>query len=207
MNRIVLAAILAAAIVSGAFARGAGGVELPMNIGADVLPFLGYLDSNPYWLVADTAKVIGFGGYGYGITRSGLKIGGFGFVLSSGQMEHPLPELGIDLHSLNILFMGLIWGSQVRYNDWVIDFDTRFGMGLIEVNYGENAEATPISGLSMTPSAYASFDLGIGFLVTPFMLVSAYIAIEGTLTYTGEYSGLLPMALPVAGLRVAWGKF
>jgi len=207
MKRITLAAAVAVALCSAAFAGGAGGVECYVNAGADLLPFLARVDGNDAWLVADSASVIGFGGFGYGVGQRDALIGGFGYAFLSGDMAAPLPEFGMELNSMAGGFGGVVTGMQSRYGSVVASFQARLGAGGYHADYRPIGTDDSFMRGTGSFALYASVDLEAGLLAAPFMLVSVYGGVSGTLAFTGTIPLVMPLVMPVVGVRVAWGSF
>ncbi len=110
--KIVLALFVFALVPAALFANGGGGVEYITNAGSDVLGttlFRGSIIDMP------TSSVTALSAFGFGLTRGGWKIGGFGTGFFTQDFALPIPEAGMIVNRAASGFGGIISGGMGRF--------------------------------------------------------------------------------------------
>jgi hypothetical protein len=170
---ILLALIMAVMPLSLAFAGGAGGV------------LFGIQQFDPQFASFD-AQARYVGGFGYGVSRSGLRTGGFGMAFySDSQFGDFSGGVG-----------GLINGQELRFGPFTAAVDILTGVG----------------GLSMNEQGYfvvfGEIDVELGVAVSPWMQVTAYGGMQGMANVAPGRPFMDALwYTPVLGVRLAWGSF
>ena len=174
---IVLAAALGIMPLSTVFAGGAGGVTWGQEL---VDPFFSNFGLQTSYS----------GGYGYGVSRDGQRIGGFALsmhAVSSG------PSFGAG-------FVGLITGREVHTGPLMGALNLWMGLGGMSAN--------PVLN---TPDCFALFgelDLELGFRFMPATQLTGYAGMQAIVgVVDGQPLFHSVMYAPVLGLRLAWGSF
>lgn len=196
---VFIVALLAAPCV--AQARGGGGVEYFTNAGPDLL---GAGVSSGLLLPFGTETVQGLSGFGYGITRGGWKIGGFGTFFFTLPVSVPIAALGGTLQGAMGGFGGIISGGHARWGPGTFALNMRLGVGGIGVQYEwlSSGAARTITDGSVV--LYAAAEAEIGLVVVPAMMISVHGGMDAlvTLSYV-----VVPVAVPTMGVRITWGRF
>ncbi len=180
-------------------ARGGGGVEYFTDLGADLLGGVhpGLLAPFP------TAAIQGLSCFGYGITRGGWKIGGFGTFFFTLPVSVPIAVLEGTVTGAMGGFGGIISGGHGRWGPCVLAVNTRLGVGGIGVSYVWPSEG----GRSITDGTmviYGGADLELGLVAVPAMMVSVHGGVDALVTL--PYA-VVPVAVPTVGVRLTWGRF
>jgi hypothetical protein len=174
---IVLAAALCVLPLSVVSARGAGGITWGQEL---FTPSLSNFDLQTTYS----------GGYGYGVTRDGQRMGGFVLGLHSST-----PSASLDAG-----FLGLITGQEVH-----------LGPVMGAVNLWTGFGGMSASTVLNTPDSFALFgelDLEIGFGFTRGMQLTGYAGMQAIVSVReGQPLFSNVMYTPVLGLRLAWGSF
>ena len=197
---LVLAALLC--VPGLAFAGGGGGIEYITNIGPDVLALPGlpryFLDS------PTTGTVIGASGFGYGITRGGWKIGGFGTFFAAGPFDFEVPYASMVYHGATGAFGGVLSGGFGRVGPFALSLELRLGAGGFVVSGTSTWDGDPMPSLGGSFAAFGSLDAELGLVVVPAMMLSVYAGVSGfvSLPYL-----VIPAAAPTMGVRITWGRF
>lgn len=174
---IVLAAALAVLPLSLVSAKGAGGITWGQELFS---PALSNFDLQTTYS----------GGYGYGVTRDGQRVGGFILGLHSST-----PGTGYDAG-----FVGLISGQEVHMGPVMGALNLWTGIGGIS--------AVPALGIPGSFALLGQLDLELGFGFTPGMLLTAYGGMQAVVSVVeGQPLFHNVMYTPVLGLRLAWGSF
>ena len=190
------------AMPCAAFARGGGGIEYMTNPGSDLLGSLAPVGSS--LLVLPTGTVQSVSGFGYGVTRGGWKIGGFGTFFSTEPMSVPVPALGTVTRAIGG-FGGIISGGQGRLGPFLFSLNMRLGAGGMGVFYDWSPNGmSPLHSGGGTFGLFGSLDAEAGLIVFPAMAISAYAGVEGLLAL--GYA-IVPVATPTMGIRITWGSF
>jgi hypothetical protein len=152
-----------------------------------------------------TGSTVGLTGFGYGVTRGGWKIGGFGTFFYTGALSVPLPALGGTLTGAVGGFGGVISGGQGRLGPLVYALNMRLGAGGMGISYLWTAAVpSPVPVTGGTFALFGSLDAELGLIVVPAMLVSAYAGVQALVTLPIV---VIPLAVPTVGIRVTWGRF
>lgn len=127
------------------------------------------------------------GGFGYGVTDDGHRIGGFGVGVST--------EDGRELGG----FGGIINGQQVRIGPLTASVNTWIGVGGLSLPSGTPREFF---------GYFAEINGEIGLAVLPWFQVSGYVGMQamGNLIPGDAFTGNA-IYTPVSGIRLAWGSF
>jgi hypothetical protein len=197
---LVLAALLC--VPSLAFAGGGGGLEYMTNTGPDVLSFSGV----PSWFLASpsTGTVNGVSGFGYGVTRGGFKIGGFGTFFAAGPFDFPVPWASTVYTNAIGGFGGIITGGYGRLGPFALSLNLRLGSGGFWVSGTSSSHGSPMPSWSGSGAAFGALDLEAGVVVVPAMMVSVYAGVSGFVSF--PYM-IIPAAAPTMGVRMTWGRF
>ncbi len=169
------------------YATGGGGIEYMANIGPDLLPL-----QLPGSISLQSGSVAAFSGFGYGVTRGGWKIGGFGLFFYANDISAYIPDVGTVTDAM-AWYGGLISGGQARLGPLRLSLNLRLGAGMAFADF------------LPTASFYGSVDGEIGLLFVPAMLVSAYAGVGAIASVVGL--DLVPAASVIAGVRITWGSF
>jgi hypothetical protein len=174
---VTLAAALILMPLSLACAGGAGGLTWGQQ----------YFDSQ--LSNADSRAVLS-GGYGYGVTQNGQRIGGFGLAVQSSALNG----------SLDGGFGGLILGQEMHAGPFLLAVNLWTGLG------GLSADPAVSAGKSLALFEELDLELGLGFI--PWMEVTGYAGMQAS-ARVGAGRPLFSdvMYAPVLGVRVAWGSF
>ena len=198
VKAILLAGLLLVPVL--AQAAGGGGVEYMTSIGPDVTSSFGLPSSLVSFPTGAAAAVTGFG---YGVTRGGWKIGGFGTFFSTEPLAVPLAPLGTLTGAIGG-FGGIISGGQGRVGPFVLSLNMRLGAGGMGVSYLWATGAGEVPVVGGTFALFGSLDAELGVIVFPAMLVSAYAGVQALVSLP---LAVVPLAVPTAGIRVTWGRF
>jgi hypothetical protein len=180
MKRMVLLCAVAAFTcvpLAAVFAGGAGGV-----LGGHQL-------FDPRFASGDYQERFS-GGFGYGVTHDGRRIGGFGMAIySNGDPGRLAGGVG-----------GLIMGQELRLGGLCLATNLWTGIGGLSVN-----------GFGMYPGCligFAQLDVEAGVAVFPWFQVSVYggMQVMGNLAPGRPFADALYYS-PVIGIRTAWGAF
>lgn len=170
------ATLLAAALListATAFAGGGGGT------------FVGRLLPYPELRNQDVMTSVS-GGFGYGVSRDGSRVGGFGLAIEDERNEEFYGAFG-----------GLMSGQEVKLGPVIASINLWSGVGYL----------APRSIGSGSIGYYAELSGEIGALLLPWMQTSVY----GGMQITGSFSRFAwferAAYAPVAGIRFAWGSF
>jgi len=175
---IVLVSLALVLPLAGAFAAGAGGVAW-----ADQRSVQG--------LSTSAVSISEVGGFGYGVSASGQRTGGFGYAIYSPEGSTTLTG-GVG---------GVIFGQEGHAGPLTFALNLWTGLGGLSAGF-----AGTQSGLAIL-FGEANFELGIA--VTPWMQLAAYVGMQG-LADINAHSGIgtrLATYSPVIGMRLAWGSF
>jgi hypothetical protein len=177
MKTLVLAAAFSILPLSLACAGGAGGLTWGQQ----------YFDSQLSNL--DSQGTLS-GGYGYGVTRTGQRIGGFGLAVRSSASNG----------ALDGGFGGLILGQEAHAGPFLLAVNLWTGVG------GLSADPAIPAGRSLALFEELDFELGLGFI--SWMEVTGYAGMQA-IVRVGAGRPLFSdvMYTPVLGVRVAWGSF
>ena len=197
MKKIVFIFALLPSLVLWA-QSGGGGVEYLYNLGADSFSTLSTWADDGTWIIAPTASLTGVGGFGYGVDRSGSKVGGFGFGFweeeNSGTANAVPNTDGVAGG-----FGGVIHGSQNKIGPFLLSANTRVGAGGISLGTQSKNKETGFFAL------YGAVDGELGVILTPYLAVSAYIGLSGIMGFPG--SAPIVQGIPASGIRITWGSF
>lgn len=202
MKRTLFVLLVAFAMLPGlVYASGGGGIEYLTNVGPDLLPSLAL----PGGVSLPTGSVIGFSGFGYGVTRGGWKIGGFGLFLYTDNVSVPVPSLSSSVNGAVAGFGGVISGGQARLGPFRLSLNLRLGAGVIGVRLPYE-HMSPMMMDAGTACLFGSIDGEVGLLFVPAMLVSVYGGL-GSIAPIIPFYGPVPIASFIAGVRITWGSF
>lgn len=183
-------------------ARGGGGIEYLTNPGTDILGSVGLPDGS--LLVLPTGTVEAVSGFGYGVTRGGWKIGGFGTFFATEPMAVSVPYLGTVTRAIGG-FGGVISGGQGRLGPLLFALNLRLGAGGMGVAYTwAPVGMDPMPVGAGTFALFGSLDAELGLIMVPAMAVSVYAGVSGLVTL--GYA-IVPVAVPTMGVRITWGRF
>lgn len=173
MKRIAVLIPALVLLAAPAFAGGGGGT------------FMGRLLPYPRLQNHDLSASMS-GGFGYGVSRDGSRIGGFGLAIEDAQNGAFYGGFG-----------GLMSGQQVKLGPAIGSVNLWTGVGYL----------APQSTGSGSIGYYGELSAELGVVVIPWMQVSAY----GGMQVMGRFDryAWFPDAVyaPVAGIRFAWGSF
>jgi hypothetical protein len=182
--RVKRISIAAAAIVvlaaSGVWAGGAGGVTHGFP----------YLEHGDGWCSADVQEIT-VGGFGYGVSRHGERIGGFGLAFFSADPSVVF-EGGVG---------GLINGRQFSIGPLTAAAVAWTGVGCL---------LTDVPGMAGSwITVFLEADVEIGWALTPRMQVTGYGGMQVLANFgPGDpFDENMLFYTPVAGVRIAWGSF
>jgi hypothetical protein len=196
---MVLALLL---VPSVTFARGGGGFEYFINMGSDVLGGVPL----PAGLMTDyvSGTVMGLSGYGYGITRGGWKVGGFGTFFYTAPISESLPAYDMTVTDAIGGIGGVISGGYGRLGPFTFALNTRLGVGGMGVEMIWPSDEYDWTYWSGAVLLYGSADLEVGMIFVPAMMVSAYAGVQAIVTVSYV---MVPVVVPTMGIRITWGRF
>jgi hypothetical protein len=199
---LLVSAVLLLAAPFLAQAGGGGGIEYITNIGPDAWGFSGL----PSFVLASpqTGTIIGVSGFGYGTTRGGWKIGGFGTFFATGPFDFPVPEYGMNYTSALGGFGGVISGGYGRLGPFALSLNLRLGAGGFAVSGVSTRGPEPMPLMSASGAVFGALDLEAGVVLVPAMMVSVYAGASGFLSFP---FAIIPAAAPTMGVRLTWGRF
>jgi hypothetical protein len=203
-NRSITAILLAGFLLVPVLAQaaGGGGVEYMTSVGPDVTTSLGLPSS---FVSLPTGAAVGLTGFGYGVTRGGWKIGGFGTFFYTNALSLPVAALDGTLTGAIGGFGGIISGGQGRVGPFVLSLNLRLGAGGMGVSYlWETGAPRAITVGGGTFALFGSVDAELGVIIFPAMLVSAYAGVQALVSLPVV---VVPLAVPTVGIRVTWGRF
>lgn len=175
MRRMTIAALVLGVVVAcAASAYGGGG-----GFSGASLPIPRFSNNNDVFLFN--------GGYGYGVTSGGHRIGGFGVGVTA--------EDGRSAGG----FGGVINGRQARLGSLTASLNTWLGVGGLRLSTGDPRQFF---------AYYAEVNGELGLAVLPFLQISGYLGMQAM-------GNLIPgdpvvdnsVYHPVSGIRVTWGWF
>jgi hypothetical protein len=174
MRRAIVLFVLTVIATSTAWAYGGGGA-----FWGRTLPFGRWTNTD---LTFDYS-----GGYGYGVTDGGHRIGGFGVGVTA--------EDGTAVGG----FGGIMNGQQVRLGALTASLNTWLGVGGLSLPSGAPLEFF---------GYFAELSGELGLAVLPWLQVSAYLGMQAM-------GNLIPgdpivdnsIYSPVSGIRLTWGSF
>jgi hypothetical protein len=174
---IIAAALLAVLPLASVFAGGAGGVT------AGYQYFAPSVSSGDYQERFD-------GGFGYGVTHDGRRIGGFGLAFYS-ETDPGMLAGGVG---------GLITGQEVRLGNVTLAATLWTGIGGLATRT-----------LGFEPGyliGFAELDIEAGIAIFRWFQISAYAGMQvmGNLTPGRPFTEALYYS-PVLGVRTSWGSF
>jgi hypothetical protein len=148
-----------------------------------------YLDLDGGWYSADVGQNT-VGGFGYGVTRSGQRIGGFGLAFFSTDPAVQF-EGGVG---------GSISGQELRLGPVTLAAVMWTGVGGLKTN------VPGMAGEWFT--LFFEGDVEVGLAVTPWMQLTGYGGVQllANLAPGRPFEGML-FYTPVVGVRLAWGSF
>jgi hypothetical protein len=129
------------------------------------------------------------GAFGYGVTRSGTRVGGFALALHSDAPAAPF-DAG---------FVGSITGQEIRASSFVAAVNLWTGIGAIS--------SSPVSLYPATIALFSEATLEVGISVFPSVTVTAYAgmqAIAPVLVAQRMFDVIL--YTPTFGIRIGWGN-
>ncbi len=175
---VIIGAALLALPLSLVFAGGAGGVT--------------WSDQRSVPGLSNMTGMSSVGGFGYGVSSSGQRTGGFGFALYSGPPGSDSLAGGVG---------GIIVGQELRLGPITAALNLWTGLGGISATYQgvENGYCV----------LFGEADVEIGAAVTPWMQLVLYGGLQGfaDLTPGSGIGARLTRYAPVVGMRMAWGSF
>jgi hypothetical protein len=178
MKRIMTVVALAVLLPLASFARGAGGV----TFGTQVFS-LGA--ANP------DLGLMSLGGFGYGVSRWGQRIGGFGQAFLGFPRPGSYTACGVG---------GLLAGQELRAGPVVVGLNLLLGAGGMGSSF-----FPPYGGYAI---GFGEVTLDAGIALAPWMLVSAYGGMQAmTNLIPGRPFSNVVIYSPVAGVRLSWGWF
>ena len=142
-----------------AFAGGGGGIEYLSNVGPDLLPGIALPGVS-----LQSGSVAGLSGFGYGVTRGGWKIGGFGTFLYSDGISVPVPSLHTSAAGAVAGFGGVLSGGQAKLGPFRLSLNLRLGGGGIGVRFPYPRTDMPMMMDAGTACLVASVDGEVGLL-------------------------------------------
>ncbi len=206
----LMSGLFVAALVLPAslFAGGGGGVEFMTNLGTETLPSLTLPAGK--WLDVPTGSVVGVSGFGYGITRGGGKIGGFGMAIFAPGVSLSIPEDYMTIHTAGGGIGGLISGGAARIGPFDLSVNLRLGIGGIGVGYlwsDPNLRYGPREVSAGTIAFYGSADVELGLIYVPAMMISVYAGASALAVPFPIFNGSPIVPSITGGLRITWGSF
>jgi hypothetical protein len=185
-----------------AFAGGAGGVGYLMNAGSDLLNSLAI--PGDAFTVLPTGAANSFSIFGYGVTRSGWKIGGSGSFFYAVPINVPVPVLSGPVTGVIGGFGDVISGGYLRIGPLGLSLNFRFGAGGMAVRYRWSPQSNAATSASTgTFIAHGAVDGEVGIILIPAMMVSVFAGLDVLVIP----SAFLPVPVPTMGVRIAWGSF
>jgi hypothetical protein len=175
---LLLAACLLTA--ASATAGGAGGILYGMQ----------YFDAA--YSNADLGTCMA-GGYGYGTSLDGQRVGGFGMALFPAKGSPGIAG-GVG---------GMLTGQEARLGSLTIALDILMGVG------GIGADMPPGTGhWGGAMVAFGELDLSVGFTLVRWMQIVAYAGFHGIGNlFPGVPFQTIAYYSPAIGVRIAWGSF
>jgi hypothetical protein len=184
MNRLLAAAaVIAALAAQGAWAGGgdgAGGVTHGFQ----------YWDLDCGWYSADVQEIT-IGGFGYGVSRRGERIGGFGLAFFSADPAVVF-EGGVG---------GLINGRQFSIGPLTAAAVAWTGIGCLKT------DVVGMAGSWIT--LFLEADAEVGWALTPWMQLTCYGGVQLLANFEPHhpFDENMLFYTPVVGARIAWGSF
>ncbi len=178
MKRLILILAAAALPLGLLYAGGAGGLTFGIPL-------------NGTGLSNYDLQTMQLGGYGYGVTSGGQRIGGFGLAFFGGGMSSRNLAGGVG---------GVLSGQEFHAGPLIVAVNLLAGIGGIGT-----------SGLP-TPGGYAVLfgeaTLEAGVAVFPWMMLAAYGGMQVMTNFVpGRAFSDALYYTPVAGVRASWGSF
>jgi hypothetical protein len=196
---ILLSALLL--LPAFAFAKGGGGFGYLTNAGSDFLDSLAI--PGDAFTVMPTGAANAFSIFGYGITRSGWKIGGSGSFFYAMPIDVSVASLSGPVTGVIGGFGDVISGGYARLGPLGLSLNFRFGAGGMAVRHlWTSSSDAPVSVSFGTFIAHGAVDGEIGIILVPAMMVSVYAGLDVLLI-----PQTLPVPVPTMGVRIAWGSF
>lgn len=180
-----LALVLVSGVTIAAGADGAGGILMGRTMGSHPLAL-------QYDLPSNAGELVYFGGYGYGTERHGVLSGGFGIAI-------------LDRDSANGVAGGVggfITGLRLMRSPVHVALVSWTGVGGI---FAGRLGTSPGRGYVV---GFEEVDLEIGLRLSSWFMPCAFVGYQ----LTGNLVPGRPLQervtyAPVAGVRVAWGRF
>jgi len=174
IKKVALTGIMLVAVVVAASAYGGGGF------------FQGTQIAIPGYTNVDVAADVQ-GGYGYGVSKSGRRHGGFGMYVSDAETDEFLGGFG-----------GVISGWQMRTGPLTLGLNIWSGVG-----YASTELISAPAGLAFLAEANAE----AGFAVLPWLQISVYGGYQAIGRFDPSTMFANTRYVPVIGGRVTWGGF
>jgi hypothetical protein len=207
MKRLPVMVLVAACLASSPllFAGGGGGIGLLTNAGSEMLG--GAPWTNSIVLDYPTGTITALEAFGYGVTRNGWKIGGFGIGFYATSLSLSLPSDDLTITGAAGGFGGVISGGAGRLGSFAYSLNVRLGAGGMAVNCSWINPQYPsyASFVSGAFAIYGAIDAEVGLVLVPAMLVSGYASLEALAVPTP--TTLMAAVVPTVGVRITWGSF
>lgn len=126
------------------------------------------------------------GGYGYGVTNNGLKIGGFGFSYADDASQVASGGFG-----------GLLLGTYNNLKLFTLSTNVLIGFGALEWTAAQSQRS---GGIML-----GQVDAEIGIPIVSWFQLSAYGGMQVLLPVEAAVQDIV--YLPVMGVRLTWGAF
>ncbi len=151
---------------------------------------LGFQQYDPDLANQDMGCVM-IGGFGYGVSSEGVRLGGFGMAALGGEGESGPSDLNCGIG-------GFITGWEFRTGPFVIAVNLWTGLG------GAAYEASDPGGFMI---AFGELSAELGLVLTRWMRLVGYMGLQamGNLA-PGRPFDELDLYTPVTGIRLSWGS-
>jgi hypothetical protein len=185
-----------------AYAGGGGGIEYLTNPGPEIMNALNLPSGSLASLPTGTVNSVSL--FGYGITRGGWKIGGFGSFFYTLPIDMTIPEFGYKVTGAAGGFGDIISGGYQRIGPLTLALNLRLGAGGMGIRYvwtdqGQN----PFPSSVGTFILHGAVDGELGIILVPAMMVSVFAGVDAIVAMPA----FVPVPVPDIGVRVTWGKF
>ena len=183
MRTVWAAALMVVVCAGAAFAAGGGGLTF----------------GTQYWGLPDYAStylgVTSIGGFGYGETHDGQRIGGFGIAFVPAMIDSPDYE-GLVSGGIG----GIVTGQAARLGKLELALNLWLGVGGIATSTMRDDAGYMVG--------FAELNLELGLPLTRWMEIVGYIGYQAMGNFVpGPALGAFRYYTPVFGARLVWGSF
>jgi hypothetical protein len=186
------------------FAGGGGGIGLLTNASSQMFGMAPW--ANGIVLDYPAGTVTALEAFGYGVTRGGWKIGGFGIAFYATNLDLALYSDDLNVTGAAGGVGGVISGGAGRWGPFAYSLNVRLGAGGLAINADWNDPRYSSSHfVSGAFAMYGAIDAEVGLVLVPAMLVSGYVSLEALAVPTP--TTLVAAVVPTVGVRITWGSF